>query len=292
MLGLVFFAAIVMLACPGSIRAEENRFFRTATFEQGEHHGSVNCFGCSVVVKGDLDGEIITIGGDVSVFGTVHRDIIAVGGAIHLKNGAAVDRDVIAIGGDITTEGSVTAPRKISFVAVPWMHLPGQLSIGWRGAVALLGFHAVCVILPILLLRPWRVRNVASASRRWVVTGLTGVGAIVAISLLLDLLDEELNAGDTAELAVSILFLAVLAAGIAGIALAIGERFFPRHLAAALFVGGILLVVLELVPWLGFAVMVLGTCWAAGAALWSGLGFRGPQFPGPRRAHATLKLTP
>lgn len=288
---LAFLAAFLMLVFLNSARAEENKFFRTATFEQGMHQVSLNCFGCSVVVKGDLDGEIITIGGDVTVFGTVHRDIIAVGGAIHLKNGAAVDRDVIAIGGDITTEGSVTAPRKISFVAVPWMHLPGQLNIGWRGAVALLGFHAVCVLLPVLLLRAWRVRNVAAASRRWVVTGLTGVVAIVAISLLLNVLDEELNAGDTAELGVSILFLAVLAAGISGIALAIGERFFPRRIVAALLTGGILLVVFELVPWLGFAVMVLGSCWATGAALWSGIGFRGPQSPTPRRAPATLKLT-
>ncbi len=287
--GLLFLAAIGMPVCAGNALAEENSYFRAVTLEQGLHQGSVNCFGCSVVVKGELDGEIVTIGGDVTVFGTVRRDIVAVGGAIHLKNGAKVNADVVAIGGRVTTEGNVAGPGK--FDSLPWMHLPGQLSIGWRGALALLGFHAVCVLLPVLLLRPWRVRNIASASSRWLVTGLLGLGAIVAISFLLAFLDEELNAGDTAELVVSVLFLAVLAAGIAGIALAIGERLFPKQLAGALFAGGLLLVVLELIPFLGFVVMVLGSCWATGAALWSGLGFRGPQSPSPRRVPATLKIT-
>lgn len=288
----IFLAAIVMLLSAGIVLGEENRFFRTGTFEQGMHQGSVNCFGCSVVVKGDFDGEIITIGGDVTVFGRVRGDIVTVGGAVHLKSGAEVDRDVVAIGGDIATEGAVIAPRRNGFVAVPWMHLPGQLSIGWRGAVALLGFHAVCVLLPILLLRPWRVRNVAAASRRWIVTGMLGAGAIVAISVLLDFLDEELNAGDTVELVVSILFLAVFAAGFAGIALAIGELFFPRRLAAALFAGGVLFVVLELIPFLGFVVMVLVSGWATGAALWSGMGFRGPQSPALKKVPSSLKLAP
>jgi hypothetical protein len=286
---LFFFVVVAMLVCAKNTFAEENRFFRTVTLEQGLHQGSVNCFGCNVVLKGDLDGEIVTIGGDVTVFGAVRRDIVTVGGAIHLRNGAEVDASVVAIGGRVTTEGNVAGPGK--FVSYAWMHLPGQLSIGWRGAVALVGFHAVCILLPVLLLRPWRVRNIASASRRWLITGLVGIGAIVAISFLMDLIDEELNAGDTAALVISTLFLAVVAAGIAGIALAIGERFFRGRLAVALLAGGLLLVVLELVPYLGFLVLVLGSCWATGAAFWSALGFRGPQSPPPRKVRATLKLT-
>jgi len=280
---------MVMLVSAASVFAEENSFLRTVTVEQGMHQGSLNCFGCSVVVKGDLDGEIITIGGDVTVFGSVRRDIVALGGTIHLKNGAEVDADVVAIGGKVTTEGNVAGSGR--FDSFPWTHLPGQLTIGWQGAVALLGFHVVCVLLPILPLRPWRVRNVVLASQKWLVSGLIGAGAIAAFSFLLDLLDEELHAGDTAELAVIILFLAVFVVGIAGITLAIGERFFPSRLVAALFAGGIVLVILELIPFLGFAVMVLGSCWATGAALWSGLGFRGPRPSAPKKGPVTLKLT-
>jgi hypothetical protein len=146
------------------------------------------------------------------------------------------------------------------------------------------------VLLPILLLRPSRVQNIVLATRRWLVTGLIGLGTIVAISFLLNVMDEELHVGDTVALAVVVLFLAVLAAGIAGVTLAVGERFFPRGIAAALCIGGILLVVLELIPYLGFVVMVLGACWATGSALWSGLGFRGPQSPASKEAPA-LKLT-
>ncbi len=289
--GFFLIAASVLLLPAGTVVAEENSYLHSVTVEQGAHQGSINCFGCNVVVQGDLDGEIVAIGGDVTVYGKVRREIVAVGGAIHLKNGAEVDAGVVAIGGDITTEGTVATPQKAGFAAVPYVHLPGQQSIGWRGIVALLGFHAVCVLLPILLLRPRRVQNIVLASHRWLVTGLVGAGAIVAISFLLALLDEELHVSDTVALVVVILFLAVLAAGIAGITLAVGERFFPRRILAALCAGGVLLVVLELIPLLGFAVMVLGSCWATGAALWSGLGFRGPQPPARKEAPAVLKLT-
>jgi hypothetical protein len=288
--GFFLLTAIIVLL-PRNANAEENSYLHSVTVEQGTHQGSINCFGCSVVVKGDLDGEITTIGGDVTVYGKVRKDVVTVGGAIHLKNGAEVDADVVAIGGGITTEGTMTAPGKDAFASFPWMHLPGQMSIGWRGALALLGFHAVCVLLPILLLRPSRVQNIVLATRRWLVTGLVGMGTVVAISLLLDLLDEELHFGDAAALVVVILFLAVLAAGVAGVTLAVGERFFPRRIAAALCIGGILLIALELIPYLGFLVMILGSFWATGAALWSVLGFRGPQPPASKEAPALLKLT-
>ena len=289
--GFVLIPVILLFLSARNCVGEENSYLHSVTVEQGMHPGSINCFGCNVVVKGDLDGEIVTIGGDVTVYGKVRRDIVAVGGAIHLKNGAEVDADVVAIGGGITTEGTAVAPQKNAFAAVPWMHLPGQLSIGWRGIVALLGFHAVCVLLPILLLRPSRVQNIVLASHRWLVTGLLGAGTIVAISYLLVLLDEEFHASDTVALVVVILFFTVLAAGIAGVTLAVGEKFFPQRILAALCTGAILLVVLELIPYLGFVVMVLGSCWATGAALWSGVGFRGPQPPESKEAPAALKLT-
>ena len=267
------FAAILCTTVASA--QERNSYLRRVTIEGNSEHGSINCFGCSVVVKGDLDGEIVTIGGDVTVYGRVRRDIVAVGGAIRLKNGAEIDEDAVAIGGGITTEGVVLAPKREGFVALPWMHLPGQLSIGWRGAVSLLGFHAVCVILPLVTLWPRRIKNVAVASRRWFVTGLLGAGFTVALSYLLGWVDDHLRWGDTVATVLGILFLAILAMGLAGISLSIGERMFPNRLIAAIFAGGILLVMLELIPYLGFVAMILGTSWAAGAALWSVMGFRG-----------------
>ena len=289
---LLGFVALVALAFAAATSAQEiNSFLRSITIEQSPYRGSINCFGCNVVVKGDLEGEVVTIGGDVTVYGKVRQDIVAVGGAVHLKNGAEVDADVVAIGGSITTEGTVLAPARDGFVALRWMHFPGQLSIGWRGVLALIGFHAVCVLLPVLLLRPRRVRNVAVASRRWLTTGLIGAAAIAATSYLLDLIDEHLRSSETVETVVSILFIAIFAMGVAGIILAIGERFFPNRLFTALLVGGAVLVVLELIPYVGFVVMILGSCWATGAALWSGMGFRGPHTPESKEAPAVLKLT-
>ncbi len=265
--GTVFtcFFAMVLGATATSAQ-ERNSYLRRVTIEPGAERGSINCFGCSVVVKGDLDGEIVTIAGDVTVYGRVRRDVVAVGGAIRLKNGAEIDEDAVAIG---------LAPKREGFVALPWMHLPGQLSIGWRGVVSLLGFHAVCIILPLATLRPRRVRNVAAASRRWLVTGLLGAGFTVALSYLLGWIDDHVRSGDTISAILGTLFLAIFAMGVVGISLAIGDRIFQGRVIAAIFAGGILLVMLELIPYLGFIVMVLAASWATGAALWSGMGFRG-----------------
>lgn len=281
-----------VLALASGTSAEQNSYFRTVTVDPGIRTESINCIGCSVIVKGDLDGEIVTVGGDVTVFGKVRRDIVAVGGRVRLKSGAEADADVVALGGMVETEGTVTQHR--AFASIPWMHLPGQLSIGWRGVLALLGFHAVCILLPLLTLRPKRIQNVVTASRRWLVTGLVGLAAILVLSFSLNLLDEELHAGDSVELVVTILFLSILAVGISGITFAMGDRFFPRRVVTAFLTGGLLLVALELIPYLGFAAMILLWCWATGSALWSGLGFRGPQPPALKKASTAtaLKLTP
>ncbi len=271
---LTCFFAMILGAAAASAQ-ERNSYLRRVTIEPGAQRGSINCFGCSVIVKGDLDGEIVTIGGDVTVYGRVRRDVVAVGGTIRLKNGAEIDSDAVAIGGEIKTEGAILARDREGLVALPWMHLPGQLSIGWRGVVSLLGFHAVCILLPLATLRPRRVRNVAVASHRWLVTGLLGAGFTVALSYLLGWIDDRVRWGDTISTILGTLFLAIFAMGVAGISLAIGDRIFQGRVIAAIFAGGISLVILELIPYLGFVVMILAGSWASGAALWSGMGFRG-----------------
>lgn len=289
LLGVAVLATLVLATVASA--QEINSYFRTVTIVQTPHTGSINCFGCNVVVKGELDGEIVTIGGNVTVYGKVRKEIVTVGGAVHLKNSAEVDSNVTTIGGDITTEGTVLAPEKAGFTSQRWVHLPGQLGISWRGALALFGFHVVCALLPVLFLRPQRVRNVAAASHRWLISGLLGVAAIVATSFLLNWIDENLHSSDTIEKIVSVIFLAILALGIAGITFAIGELLFPKRFFAALLAGGIILVALELTPYVGFTVMVFGSCWATGAALWSGIGFRGPRSPRSKKAPTILKLT-
>jgi len=241
-------------------------------------------------VKGDLDGEIVTVGGDVTISGRVRKEVVAAGGRVRLMNGAEADGNIIAIGGMVENEGAVAVPHAV-FTSLPWIHLPGQLSVGWRGILVLLCFHALSVLLPLLTLRPRRIQNVVVASHRWLVTGLVGMAAILVIALVLNLIDEELHADDTVELIVIVLFFAALMVGVAGVTFAIGDRFFPGRIVAAFLIGGLLLVALELVPYLGFVVMVLGSCWATGSALWSGMGFRGPQPPVRQKLPTSLKLT-
>jgi len=47
------------------------------------------------------------------------------------------------------------------------------------------------------------------------------------------------------------------------------REVFSAENCRRLCIGGILLIALELIPYLGFLVMILGSFWATGAALWS-----------------------
>ena len=271
---------------------DKTSYFRTIVIEPGPYKGEITCILCSVVVKGDVEGEVVTVGGDVTVYGRVREDIVTSGGSVHLKNGAEATGDIVAVGGLITTAGSVTTPGKDGYVAIPWVYVPGQLSVGWRGALALLGFHFVCVLLPVALLRPRRVRNVTAASRRWVITGLLGAVAIALFSYLFDWMDNHFHSSDAFEVIGVTLFTLLLAIGLAGITLVVGEKFFSGNLFKALAAGTIVLVILELIPIVGFLVLIVASCWAMGAALWSGLGFRPPRPPKNAESSSVLKLTP
>jgi hypothetical protein len=278
-----------VLAAPASAK-DEIHFFRTTTVAEGVHEGSITCFFCDVVVRGDVAGDVVTIWGSVIVSGKVREDIVAVGGTVRLKNGSEAGSDVVAIGGAITSEGAVVAPGKDGFASIPWVHMPGQPSIGWRGAVALLGFHLVCALLPTLILRPRAVQSVAKASQRWFLTSVVGFLFIVIYSYGLNELDERLHTSDMVEGIFAYLFLAILGIGIAGTACNIGNRLFPNLLLPSLLAGAAILTALELIPYLGLLVMILAVTWATGSALWSGLGFRGPRPPRIPNRSTELRL--
>jgi len=273
----------------GASAEDKESYFRSVNLTEEKYEGSVVCIACDVVVHGDLHGDIVALWGDVTVYGKVRQDVVVVGGAVHLKNGAEVDQEIVALGGQITREGTVVTPAGDT-TAIPWIHLPGQRSIGWRGAVALLGFHLFCALLPSLLLKPRAVRSVAKASQRWLVAGLLGAAVVVAYSYGMLALDEYLHVSDLVESVFGFIFLAVLGIGIAGIAYAIGDRLFPGMFVASLLAGAVILTILELIPYAGFLAMALAASWATGAALWSGLGFRGPRPPRVPKG-LELKLT-
>jgi hypothetical protein len=286
-----FLLVLLSLAFVLAASAEDREsYFRPVNIPEETYTGSVICVGCDVVVRGDLHGDIVTLWGDVTVYGKVREDVVVVGGAVHLKNGAEVDQDIVALGGQITREGTIVAPAGDS-TAIPWIHMPGQRSIGWRGAVALLGFHLCCVLLPALLLRPRAVRSVAKASQRWLVTGLLGAAVAVVYSYGMLALDEYFHVSNLVESVFAFVFLAVLGIGIAGIAYEIGEKLFPGTFVVSLLAGAVVLTVLELIPYAGLLAMLLAASWATGAALWSGLGFRGPRPPRVAKAGLELKLT-
>jgi len=269
---------------------DKTSYFRSVTIDQGPFQGSVTCIFCDVVVRGDLQGDAVAIWGSITVNGKVQGEVVAVGGAISLKNGADAS-NVVAIGGMVSSESQSSAQSKKAFTSLPWIHLPGQRSVGWRGVVALLGFNIACTLLPTLILRPRAIRSVAKTSQRWFVTSACGILAVIIYSYFLVALDEYLHVSDTVESVFTFLFLAVLVLGIGGICFAIGDRLFPGLLFVSLGAGAIILTALELIPYLGLLAVIAATAWAVGSAIFSGLGFRGPRPPKLSRLGTELKLT-
>lgn len=286
-----FFAFVLLFLALTALAAAEDKtvYFHSVTVEQGLHEGSITCIFCDVVVKGELHGDIVAIWGSVTVYGKARGDIVAVGGAVRVENGAEANHDIVVIGGQISS-ASAAASEKEGHVAFPWVHLPGQRSFGWRGIAGLLGFNVVCALLPTLLLRPRAVRSVAKASRRWFLTSVVGIVFVASYSYGLDALDEYMHASDLVAGIFSVIFLAILGIGIAGITYAMGDRLFPGLLLASLAAGVAILTTLELVPYAGLLVMIVATGWATGSALLSGLGFRGPRPPKSPRTTTDLKL--
>jgi hypothetical protein len=240
--------------------------------------------GSARVEANEVVTKVVAVGGSVTVLGHVLGEAVAVGGSVKLHPESRVDGDAVAIGGTVTVqEGARLGGSNVSVGGEPVAWIVGLLSPLWASALlvsfawtrALLLF---VIVLLVVLAFPTRVASVRTflASRPGI-SSLAGLALLLGFVPLCVLLAVTIIGIPLIPVAVMLL-IALFLFGITVCALWLGERIpllqenkTPLKAAA---LGGAVLVVVGLIPWIGTAVIVLAALMAAGATLLSRFGQR------------------
>jgi hypothetical protein len=277
---------LLLCAAPASAQTQTKprpkdrfRILRNIIIESGDTVSDVQCFACSVVVRGHVAGDIITVGGGIVVEGAVDGDALAAGGGIESHAQGKLSGNAIAVGGYVqANEGGAIGGKSLG---IPYVIIPGQLSPTALGALALAAFNVLFVGIAFVILGARRVTNTANAIRYR--SALVMISAFISLAVLYALNALCVYAGraeDAAEIVLGALTLAVAAAGATGLGTAVARIAFPETKGIVTVFAGILaLTLLELVPLFGIVVFVAGGLMSLGAAVASGFGARGYLAP-------------
>ena len=283
-------AVLILLLCASGASASAQtkpnprlkdrfRILRNITIEYGETVSDVQCFACSVVVRGHVAGDIITMGGGIVVEGVVDGDALAAGGGIESRTQGKLYGNAIAVGGYAqASDGGAIGGKSL---AIPYVIIPGQLSPTALGSLALAAFNVLFVGIAFAILGTRRVTNTANAIRYR--SGLVMISAILSLAVLYALNALCVNLGraeDAAEIVLGALLMGIASAGATGLGSAVARIAFPETKGIVTVLAGILaLTLLELVPLFGIVVFVAGGLVSLGAAVASGFGARGYLAP-------------
>jgi hypothetical protein len=285
----LLFTLVLLTAVPAG--AEERiRILRNIVVESGETLDDAVCTLCSVVVRGRLQGDAVALWGSVEVRGSVGGDAVAVGGGVWLGPGVRVGGEAVAVAGPL--ERDATAQVGGDAEAVPYLHLPGQRQLFWRGAVVNTAFYFLLGLIAYPAVRSRRTANAAAALRdhpwRSLVAGI-GVALIFTGLFYLGTFLGRFTLW--AEWVVSAAMAALFVVGYVGMALCLGRRL-ARGAApfAAVALGALLLALVQLVPVLGLAAITAILLLALGAAATTRLGSLGPASSTAVPAHPAAAL--
>jgi len=263
--------------------ARERKSGRSGDENKGER---VVVGGSARVEANEVVTKVVAVGGSVTVLGHVLGEAVAVGGSVKLHPGARVDGDAVAIGGTVVVQdGASLGGNNVGIGGEPVAWIVGLLSPVWASALlvsfawtrALLTF---VIVLLVALAFPARVVAVKTfLASRLGVSSLAGFALLLGFVPLCVLLAVTIIGIPLIPVAVMLL-IALWLFGITVCALWLGERIpllqenkTPLKAAA---LGGAVLVVVGLIPWIGTAVICLAALVAAGATLLSRFGQRVP----------------
>jgi len=259
---------------------------------RGRHGSERAVFGQSLNVGADETvDKAVAIGGSVTIAGHVRRDAVAVGGSVTLLPGARVEGDAVAIGGTVTVpEGATLEGDNVSLAGtipttvgsmVRWVvggrpHMLSMFGFAARMARALLLF---VIALFIALAFPGAVMRI-----RTYLVNRPGLSAVGGIAILLGffplcaLLAVTIIGIPLIPVAVMLL-VALFLFGFTVSAGWLGERMpvsaENRTPVKSVALGGTILVVVGLLPWIGTSVLILAAAISAGATLLSRFGRTG-----------------
>ncbi len=231
--------------------------------------------------------KAVAIGGSVTVSGHVRKDAVAVGGSVTLLPGARVEGDAVAIGGTVSVEeGATLDGDNVSLGGT----IPTMVGSVVRGAVggrpslhSMFGFAArmtrAVFLYVIALLVALAFPHAVSRIRMYLATrpGLSALGGLAILLgflplcalLAVTIIGIPLIPVAVMLLAALLLFGFTVSAGWLGEKLPFVQEKTPVKTVA---LGGVVLALVSLVPWIGTSVIILVAAIAAGATLISRFG--------------------
>ena len=255
---------------------------------RGRHGSERVVFGRSLTVEAnETVDKAVAIGGSVTVAGHVRRDAVAIGGSVTLLPGARVEGDAVAIGGAVSVpEGAILEGDNVSLGgAFPttvgsitrWVaggpHMFSMFRFGARLIRVVLLF---VIALLIAAAFPGALTRIGTyLVQRPGLSALGGVAILLGFVPLCVLLAVSVIGLPLVPVAVMLL-IALLLFGFAVSAAWLGERMpvgqEHRTPVKSVALGGAILAIVGLVPWIGTTVLILGAAVAAGATLLSRFG--------------------
>jgi len=244
-------------------------------------------FGHSLNIGADETvDKAVAIGGSVTIAGHVLRDTVAVGGSITLLPGARVEGDAVALGGSVSVDPAATVegdsvslggtiPTTIGSAA-RWV-VGGGPSMRMRSLFSRTARAVLVYVIALLIAVAFP--GVLSRVKTYLVdrpglSALGGLAIIFGFVPLCVLLAVTIIGIPLIPVAV-LLLIALLFFGFTVSAGWLGERMpvlRDKTPVKTVALGGVVLALVGLIPWLGTAVLVLVAAIPAGAALLSRFG--------------------
>ena len=275
----------VLRVRPDAAAAESRESWRERRRDRRGRGAQRVVFGHSLNVGADETvDKAVAIGGSVTIAGHVLRDTVAVGGSVTLLPGARVEGDAVAVGGSVSVDPAATLegdsvglggtiPTTIGS-ATRWVVGGGR---GMRSMLSRTARAALLYVIALLVAAAFP--GALSRVKTYLVdrpglSALGGLAIVFGFVPLCVLLAVTIIGIPLIPVAV-LLLIALLFFGFTVSAGWLGERMpFLRDKTPvkAVALGGVVLALVGLIPWLGTAVLVLVAAVPAGAALLSRFG--------------------
>src|SRR5881296_39913 len=284
------FADGVLRVRPDTTAASGDSWRERRRERRGRRGSERVVFGQSLNVGADETvDKAVAIGGSVTIAGHVRRDAVAVGGSVTLLPGARVEGDAVAIGGSVSVDPGATLEGDNVGLGGAIPTTAGSLTRwvvgGGRGIRSMASFASRltrAVLLYVLaLLIAAAFPGAFSRIKTYLVNrpGLSALGGFAIIFgfvPLCVLLAVTIIGIPLIPVAVMLL-VALLLFGFTVSAGWLGEQmpFLPEKTPVkTVALGGVVLALVSLVPWIGTPVLILVAAMAAGATLISRFGRR------------------
>ena len=275
----------VLRVRPDAAAAESRESWRERRRDRRGRGAQRVVFGHSLNVGADETvDKAVAIGGSVTIAGHVLRDTVAVGGSVTLLPGARVEGDAVAVGGSVSVDPAATLegdsvglggtiPTTIGS-ATRWVVGGGR---GMRSMLSRTARAALLYVIALLVAAAFP--GALSRVKTYLVdrpglSALGGLAIVFGFVPLCVLLAVTIIGIPLIPVAV-LLLIALLFFGFTVSAGWLGERMpllQDKTPVKTVALGGVVLALVGLIPWVGTAVLVLVAAFPAGAALLSRFG--------------------